>query len=211
MNDSDAWKKYPNLRWTFNKLELSLRLGYICGPSGIIPPYSDYFCVRPIYNLSGMGTGAKIQYLDNKNIPDMPAGYFWCEKFDGPHISIDYEKQENHWKPIFSCQGFRSSDNPLYRFDRWKKIEHPYYHLPEFIEKINSEKLNIEFIGNNIIEIHLRHGSDFPENSTEIIPLWSDMDKEKVQSTLTEDWTYIENIDDSDGNLNIKRLGFFYR
>lgn len=209
MNDSDTWKKYPNLRWTFNKLELSLRLGYICSPSGIIPPYNGEYCIRPIYNLGGMGAGAKIQYLSNNKIPDIPAGYFWCEKFSGPHISVDYSKENEQWKPVFSCQGYRDKNNPLYKFDRWKKIKNPNYELPQFIKDIDADKLNIEFIGDKIIEIHLRHGSDFPKNSTEIIPLWSDMEKEKVQSTLTEDWTYIENIDDSDGNLSIKRLGFF--
>lgn len=211
MNDSDTWNKYPNLRWSFNKLELSLRLGYNCGPSGTNITQTGEYCVRPIYNLGGMGAGASFEFFYNTMPTRIPAGYFWCERFYGKHISINWAKENNKWTPVFACEGFRDDVNPLYKFDKWCKIDIPNIKLPTFIEDINCEYLNTEHIGNNLIEIHLRHGTDFPNNSSEIIPLWSDMNKEKVQSNLSNDWTYIENIDDSDGNLSVKRLGFFYR
>lgn len=210
MNDTDAWYKYPDLRWAFNKLELSLRLGYDCGPSGTNVSRTGEYCVRPIYNLGGMGAGASVEFFYNTIPTIIPAGYFWCEKFEGNHISIDWIKKDKEWLPIFACQGFRKENTPLYKFNKWSKIDHPNVILPEFIKDINCETINTEYIGNNLIEIHLRHNSDFPKGSTEIIPIWNNIEKEKIQSTLSDDWKFIENIDDSDGNLNEKRLGFFY-
>ena len=205
--DYQAWNKYPNLRWTFNKLELSLRLGYDCGPSGTNVSNTGEYCVRPIYNLGGMGVGASFVFFNNNTDTIIPAGYFWCERFYGNHLSIDFIKKNKKWTPIFACQGFREDDDPLYQFNRWKKIQIPNIKLPDFIEEIDSKELNIEFIGNKIIEIHLRHGSDFPENATEIIPVWEN----KKYHQSYKDWQYIENKDNSDNNLPNTRLGFYYR
>lgn len=58
MTDSDAYIKYPKLRHFYNKLWLSEKLGYRCGPSGIEPQESDTYIVRPIMNLSGMGVSS---------------------------------------------------------------------------------------------------------------------------------------------------------
>ena len=207
MNDCDAWVKYPNFRWIFNKLELSLKLGYSCGPAGINVPNSGEYCVRPIYNLGGMGAGASFKFFEKNEPTIIPAGYFWCEKFYGNHISINYIKENNKWIPIFACQGFRDKEDPLYQFNMWKKIEIPNIKLPKFIKYIDTPELNIEFIDNKIIEIHLRHGTDFPENATEIVPVWDN----KKYCHSYKDWQYIENKDNSDGNIPNTRLGFYYR
>lgn len=211
INDLDAWLKYPDLRWTFNKLDLSLRLGYDCGPSGINVTQTGEYCVRPIYNLGGMGAGASIEFFYNTMPTNIPSGYFWCEKFEGNHISIDWIKKDNRWVPVFACEGLRQENDPLYKFSKWNKIEIPDISLPKFIEDIDCEYINTEHIGNNIIEIHLRHNFNFPENSSELIPIWNIVEKEKIQSTLSDDWKFIENIDDGEGKLNATRLGFFYR
>lgn len=31
--DYEAWEEYPQYRWLFNKLEVSSKLGYDCGPA----------------------------------------------------------------------------------------------------------------------------------------------------------------------------------
>ena len=61
--DFQAWEKYPEYRWVFNKLELALKLGYRAGPACVpLPPLRSHFkvVIRPIYNLYGMGIGAKV-------------------------------------------------------------------------------------------------------------------------------------------------------
>ena len=61
--------------WCVDKLILAKKLGYVCGPAGIVPLHPGLYVVRPLMNLKMMSRGAKIQYLDTDSIPD---GYFWC-------------------------------------------------------------------------------------------------------------------------------------
>ena len=63
VNDVDAWSKYPRYTSWYNKLWLSERLGYKCGPAGVPVPVKGTYIVRPIYNLLGMGLGAKYMFL----------------------------------------------------------------------------------------------------------------------------------------------------
>lgn len=212
MIDKDAWLLYPNHRDLFNKLEVSLRLGYTCGPAGVDVPKSDMYCIRPIYNLNGMGAGSYFQELLINCDNFIPAGYFWCEIFEGIQYSIDWEYKNNIWNPIFCCAGYREENDPLYKFNKWVVCEIPNdITLPNFIREINDVKyINTEFIGNKLIEVHLRKSSDFPENAKELIPLWEN-EKEKFQHLLKDGWNFVLNQDDSSGNLPETRIGFYYR
>lgn len=186
-------------------------MGYLSGPAGIDVPKRGMYCVRPIYNLNGMGAGSYIQELLEKSDNYIPPGYFWCEFFEGTHYSIDW-KYDNEWKPIFCCIGERNEDDPLYKFNKWKIADVPYeIDLPNFIKEIDDVKyINTEFIGNKLIEVHLRKSSDFPENAKELIPVWEN-EKEKFQHLLKDDWNFILNEDNSSGNLPETRVGFYYR
>jgi hypothetical protein len=212
MYDKDAWDIYPNHRNLFNKLELSLRLGYLCGPAGIDVPKRGMYCIRPIYNLNGMGAGSYIQELLERSDNYIPPGYFWCELFKGTHYSIDWE-YNNEWKPIFCCIGERNEDDPLYKFIRWKIVDVPNsIVLPDFIKNIkNVKNINTEYIGNNLIEIHLRKNQDFPDGASELLPIWSIEEKEKFQHLLKDGWNFKSDVDNSNGNLPETRIGFYYR
>ena len=62
---------------------------------------SGYYCIRSIYNLYGMGLGASKVWLDTDDNSEVMnrqhPGSFYCEWFDGPHYSIDYEWNKG-WK-----------------------------------------------------------------------------------------------------------------
>lgn len=73
----------PNDLWIYDKLILSRKMGYVCGPPGVPVPNADSYIVRPITNIEGMGRGAEILWLDD-DTDHLPPGYFWCEIFDGP-------------------------------------------------------------------------------------------------------------------------------
>lgn len=213
--DSEAWSYYPQHRWLFNKLELSLKLGYVAGPGGTSVPEDGDYIVRPIYNLSGMGVGAKRMQLTRGDYNSVPPGYFWCEYFHGPNITVDYEwdmvDDLRVLRPVFAAQGFRSSQD-LYRFNAWKKIEPPFWRLPDFIKNLyDVPRINIEFIHDKIIEIHLRPGVDFPGESTQIIPVWSDMDESDFELYKKLGYKLFLNHDSADGHLDVFRLGFYYR
>jgi len=209
MDDWQAWKTYPHHSWIFNKLELSLKLGYECGPSGVPVNKTDEYIIRPIYNLEGMGINARIERIEKDKDHHIDPGQFWCEVFNGDQISIDYIWKKGKLVPIHASKGFNTREN-LIEFNRWIIIDPPEIKLPNFIYDFDDvENINIEFIDNNIIEIHLRHGADFPEGASEIIPVWSSNQKELKEKY--NDWLYQENYEDCQGHLKNPRIGFYYR
>jgi len=215
LSDSDAWNKYPKHRWIFNKLELSLKLGYNAGPAGTSVPCQGDYIVRPTYNLSGMGVNARRVNIKPGDYITVKPGEFWCDFFHGPNITIDYSwdtvDDRKVLRPVFAAQGYRTNPD-LYRFAAWRRIEPPYWKLPSWISSLqNVPRFNIEFIHDKIIEIHLRPGIDFPDNSKEIIPVWDDMSEKDCDMFITRGYTFIPNFDDADGHLPSKRLGFLYK
>jgi hypothetical protein len=101
--DFQAWELYKNTehRWVFNKLEIALRQGLGAGPASTAPDRNGIYIYRPIYNLYGMGIGAKKFEYDKETMYDslinndvVPPGYFWCEWLEGEHLSIDYHQDE---------------------------------------------------------------------------------------------------------------------
>ena len=155
--------------WCVDKLILSKKLRYICGPAGILPPRPGQYVVRPIMNLKMMSRGASIQYLDSDSIPD---GYFWCEVFTGRHLSFDF-----HWgKQVLAVEGFRNDPLRLDRFSKWTKIDEIFV-LPKILQYIayRYEWFNVEVIGDKVIEVHFRYNDDFANHdATTIIPIWKD-------------------------------------
>jgi hypothetical protein len=171
MNDSDVWNTIVGEDlWIYDKLILAKRLGYTCGPAGVPPTTTNDYIVRPISNYRMMGRGSSIVTISaNEDI--IPDGYFWCEVFTGRHITIDY----NRGKQTLAVEGFKDNARTD-RFSSWKKIEYP-YELPPLISNIAKkyEWLNIEMIGDKIIEVHLRYNDDFANHTaSEIIPIWKE-------------------------------------
>jgi len=155
--------------WCVDKLILSKKLGYECGPAGIPPPAPGNYVVRPVVNLKMMAVGATIQYLDSDSIPD---GYFWCEMFTGRHLSFDY-----HWgKQTLAVEGFRTNPLRLDRFSHWTRVADTYM-LPDVLQTIADryEWLNVEVIDNRVIEVHFRYNDDFANHTANtIVPIWRD-------------------------------------
>jgi len=214
--DEDAWRAYPQHRWVFNKLDLALKLGYSAGPCGVTVREPGHYIVRPIYNLSGMGVGARRVYLEEGDWETVKPGEFWVEQFHGRQLSIDYAWDHNFpYTPraIFAAQGYRTQPE-LYRFNAWRRVQPPHMQLPEWIKLFHDvPQFNIEFVGDHIIEIHLRPGvADFPEGSTEIIPVWEDSAEEQHQFMKSRsEWKWQPSPEDADGHLHIAREGFYFR
>lgn len=155
--------------WCVDKLILSKKLGYVCGPAGIPPSVPGKYVVRPIINLKMMSVGATIQYLDSDSISD---GYFWCEMFIGRHLSFDY----NRGKQTLAVEGFRNDPERLNRFNRWTRIDAD-FKLPEILQTVADKYpwFNVEVIGDKVIEVHFRYNDDFANhNANTIIPVWQD-------------------------------------
>ena len=163
------WKTIePKYLWILDKLILSRYLGYKCGPSGTDVSVPGWYCVRPCVNAFGMGLDTKKIYLE-KSTDHLPPGTFWCEWFEGKHLSVDYE-----WgKQKLCVEGFKRDDT-FVKWDKWVRVSDR-MPLPDILKKhfYHQRWINCEFIGNNLIEVHFRYNTDFQWNNNEYIPVWT--------------------------------------
>jgi len=160
----------PKDLWIYDKFILSKYLGYRCGPAGTVPDNKDYHIVRPCVNFRMMSRGAEIVVIDDES--QVPDGFFWCELFSGRHLTFDYR----YGQQVLAAEGFRDDPRRLDRFSRWKKVTDQ-FQLPPALQEIADryEWLNVEVIGDNIIEAHLRYNDDFSNHdSEEIVPVWKE-------------------------------------
>ena len=208
--DDQAYLKYKRYRKWFNKLYVSEILGYDCGPSGIAPTKSGKYVVRPIYNLSGMGVGAEVKEIEAGDISKTPPGYFWCEFFEGNQYSVDYEFIHGlvgEWRPLSCYRGVKNETN-LSKFTSWHKDDY-YPDVPRQFNELSEVRIiNIEFIEDKPIEVHLRKSPD--PKCEDFVPIWSE-DQETLDFFTELGYTYIESYEDADGFLETPRLGFMIR
>jgi len=182
LNDSQVWSELERDElWVYDKLILSKKLGYKCGPADVDVPTPGYYIVRPITNLIGLGIGAKKEWIEDST-EHLPPGHFWCEWFDGQHLSIDYV----NGKCKLSVVGHRSSTD-LTKWDKWEKVNY-YMDFPTILWNFRKFPIiNCEFIGGKLIEVHFRGNPDFVHGNTEYIPVW-----EGQSTDAPEGYTYIE-------------------
>lgn len=157
----------PEDLWVFDKLILSRKLGYKCGPVGVSVPEPSHYIIRPITNTLGMGRDVHKLWI-NDDTSFLPLGHFWCEYFTGEHLSVDFYRKE----PKLIVKGIRDSDS-YYKWRRWEVVERK-VEFPSVLNDIDSDWINVEFIGNKVIEVHLRRNPDFRYGNTVAIPVWYD-------------------------------------
>ena len=181
LDSNDEWKSiHVEDLWVYNKLILNTHLRHLCGPTGVSVPYSGYYIVRPSINLLGMGRFSRIEWIDKETEHFHPAE-FWCEIFEGPHLSVDYQDKKSKLVVL----GERDCNDELYRWKKWTKIDQE-IEFPDVLNSLkgNYEWINCEFIGNNLIEVHFRRNPDFRYGNTVAIPVWKD-DRPQRMSDLT--------------------------
>jgi len=178
--EDKVWRTIkPDDIWFMDKLILSRKLGYKCGPTGLDVDEPGYYCVRPCVNMLGLGLSTQKVWLD-KSTMHLPVGHFWCEWFEGDHLSVDYRfgKQE------LTVQGFRGLQT-FTRWDAWVKVDAE-VPLPTILyNQTWREYINCEFIGNKLIEVHFRRNEDFDGVKERFIPVWEGQD-----TTPPEGYTY---------------------
>lgn len=211
--DDYAWIKYPQHHNWFNKLWIAEQFGYKCGPAGTDIPEDGVYVIRPIYNLSGMGLGAHVKELKADDCTT-PPGYFWCEYFNGLHYSANYEWKwdrdsiNGKWEGTSCWEGTNFPIN-LTRFEEWKKIDY-IPKLPTSFDTLSDVgEINVEFIDDKIIEVHLRKSPD--PDYQHMIPLWKSDYPEKKDHYLMHGYKYVEAYDDADKHLKDPRLGFLVK
>ena len=154
--------------WVLDKLILSRHLNYSCGPAGLDVPVPGWYCVRPCVNMLGLGLGAEKVWIDKETM-HLPLGSFWCEWFEGRHLSVDYHRGLQRL-----CVEGAKPETTLSRWDSWKRTN-DYIPRPPLIRPLMKryEWVNLEFIGGRLIEVHLRRNEDFDGGIDEYIPVWT--------------------------------------
>jgi len=171
LNDSAedfVWQTVdPEDIWVMDKLILSRKLGYICGPVGQYVPSPGLYIVRPCVNMMGLGLGAQKIWLDKETM-HLPVGHFWCEWFEGVHLSIDY-----NWGIQRLCVEGKKDSDTFTKWSEWIKVQ-DHIEFPDILQDLGSKYqwINCEFIGGNLIEVHLRRNEDFNGGIEHFIPVW---------------------------------------
>ena len=191
-----VWKSInPDHIWVLDKLILSKKLGYNCGPTGVDVPQPGWYIVRPCINAMGMGLGAQRVFIEKETM-HLPLGYFWCEWFDGDHYSVDYLPE--YGTKILTVKGNKESKEELVKWDKWEKVNHKKEHkIPNLLFPIilNYYRINLEYIGNKLIEVHFRENEDFKNSISEFIPVW-----EGQETTPPDGYKFI-NYEDVGGRI----------
>jgi len=201
LDDTDMFNKiHVDDLWIYDKLILSKKLGYICGPHGADVPRFGKYIVRPCVNFMGMGRGAHFTFFWKSSENKMPEGSFWCEVFKGRHLSVDYINQKQH----LCVEGIKNkNETNLWRWLKWIKTEDK-IPLPSILKSLRKKYkyINCEFIDGKLIEIHLRLNVDWQllPHAQEIVPLF----KGDIVVPPLEDYEFIKSKD-------YKRLGFYWK
>ncbi len=184
----DEWNQiHPSDLWVYNKLFLSRILGYTCGPAGTTVPKSDFYIVRPSFNLFGMSRFARKEWI-KKRTDDMHPSEFWCEIFEGEHLSVDYHNQ----KQDLVILGTKNENDPIHQWSEWKKVS-KMVDFPDILKNLNKnyEWINCEFIGEHLIEVQFRRNPNFRYENTIAIPVWDKkMEKNYEGYRFIEDPSY---------------------
>lgn len=161
----------PDNIWVLDKLILSRKLGYVCGPIGTNVPKPNWYIVRPCINALGLGLGAQKVWIE-KQTHNLPLGHFWCEWFDGPHYSVDFLPQ--YGIKILTVRGRKPKDT-FVKWTSWVKEENRSEHkIPHMLYPtiLEYNQINLEYIGDKLIEVHLRRNEDFDGSISEFLPVW---------------------------------------
>ena len=206
MEDYQAWNQYPQHRKWFNKLYVSQLMGHYCGPCGLAPDKDGFYIVRPIYNLSGMSAGASKKFIPAGDATLTPPGYFWCEWFEGDHYSATYRWVDLVGWQLTSCWIGKKSSMKFYK---WIRTNYAPAVPNKLIELADLPLINVEFIGDKVIEVHLRDSPD--PDYEELIPIWSDDVQEMIDNLELMGYTFISSYDDADGFIKPARIGFMVK
>lgn len=173
ISDKDVWTTCPaDYLWVYDKLILARKLGYLAAPAGIAVPGAGWYIVRPITNIRSMSRGAQKLWLTPNDTDSVPDGYFWSECFQGRHTSVDFHYGIQH----LAVEGFRNDPDRLDRFSRWERIEE-HYKFPKVLDELwkLTPWVNVEYVDNKIIEVHLRWNDDFSNHNADVIyPVWKE-------------------------------------
>jgi hypothetical protein len=165
-DDADAWRWYPGQRWIYNKLLIAESQGIECAPHGIEPTHYPVFS-KPVINLEGMGIGSRVLSSRRDYEAHLGAGHMWMRLLTGEHISSDAAVIDGK---VHDLRHARGLSLPGGLFDYWIIEADPRPALESYLAAWIETHLagytgmvNLESIGDRIIEVHLRVTDQWPD------------------------------------------------
>ena len=166
VKDIDAFPRNPMYRHCYNKLWVSEQQGIECGPFGTVPPKFPVFG-KPIYNLHSLGIESGIIANVESYQQILKPGHMWVELHRGDHISADFAMVNGKVKWMLPIRGHSLGEGT---FDYWELLRGIDPALEEKLTSFAEASLpgytgmaNLEAIGGNIIEMHLRFSEQWPD------------------------------------------------
>ena len=164
--DSDAWQWFPAYRFVYDKLALALSQQLDAAPHGVPPPRYPVFS-KPIVNLRGMGVGSRVLASPADYEAHYTPGNFWMTLLGGRHVSSDVavvDGAPRWWRHVTGAPAGEGT------FDYWIVHAEPDASIEArcggWIERHlagYTGMLNLETIGEAIIEAHLRFADQWPD------------------------------------------------
>ncbi len=165
-DDSMAYEFNPLHRRVYNKLWVARSQGLECGPQAISPSHYPMFS-KPVTNLKGMGLGSRVLRNEQDYREHCHPGDFWMRRLAGEHVSTDWAlvNGEPRW-----CRHTLGITGALGTFDFWivqaRRRPGLEKYCGDWIRRNLRDytgMLNIETIGGQIIEVHLRFADQWPD------------------------------------------------
>jgi hypothetical protein len=165
-DDEHAYELYPRHRWIYNKLLVCDTQGIAGAPHGVPPPGFPIFS-KPIYNMHGMGIGGRVIGSEEEFAANIHAGHMWMRLAEGEHVSSDavvIGGEAQWWRHtvgralgegVFDYWTVQAEDRPAIEeyCGAWLRDNLRGY----------SGAVNLETIGGEIIELHLRFTDQWPD------------------------------------------------
>jgi len=162
--DDVAWEHFKKHRWVYNKMQVCETEMIPHGPVGTTP--TEYpICVKPIYNLFGGSVKSQVCHNVEQYRRITDPSLFWSPYHMGSHYSIDFIVDHGKICEIFTFYGEKLQHGA---FDFWMFVTNDNEASERSVRKAYSwveEHLwdytgcvNVEIIGENIIEAQLRMG-----------------------------------------------------
>ena len=191
-NDLNAWNKYKEYNFLYNKMFIANLENLKYAPMPIEP--DNYPVVsKPIINLYGMGLSSCIIKSKKEFYQNWLSTNFWCEYLDGNHYSWDIVIRKGKIMYNICFLGHKFSDSDRFGcFSYWELITEE-INIPNNIQNLIklylknfTGNLNIETIAGKIIEVHLRMGDidQLPSNILKLIILNLVIDDDKYDNIL---------------------------
>jgi hypothetical protein len=155
LDDVAAYVAHPAAAWVYNKLELYHKLGYLSQPHGIEPSIFPVIS-KPIMNLWGLGLG--VDRWDSSADVKYQAGYLWMQEFSGDWMSYDIDFESGTvWQAQAECDAVWRATPSAWLVEKRSLADLPHTVISNLnLLEIPIKQINVETLGGNIIEVHLR-------------------------------------------------------